>query len=166
MQPRVEVVEPVSVPPDLDTVRQDGWDAGFVAGEAAAQAALAPLKAALVAVAKALDAACQIDADRLRPVFVALVQRVAEAVLMAELKAGAAVLLPLVEVALGLVQIGEAAVLRAHPDMLAALQGHFPEIAVAADAALARDEFVVMAPGFVIGAGLSARLAEVVARVA
>ena len=167
LQPRVEV--PL-VLPDLAAVRLDGWDAGYSAGmeagTAAQAAALEPLRAGLAAAVAALDAACRIDADRLRPLFAALVEHVAGAVLMAELGAGAAVLMPLVEAALSHVRVGEAAVLRAHPDMLAMLQAHLGDVVVAADAGLGADEIVVATPVFVIDAGLSARLAAVVAGLA
>lgn len=162
MQPRAELPEPVSLVPDLDAVRQYGWDAGFAAGEAAQMAALAPLRADMAAAAATFEAACVIDTDRLRPVFAALVTQVAEAVLMAELGAGAAVLLPLVDAALAQVAIGEAGVLRAHPETLAAVQAQLPDLAVAGDVDMARDEFAVTAPEFVIAAGLSARLADIV----
>ena len=159
LQPRLDA--PAAVP-DFDAIRRDGSAAGFAAGEAAQVAALAPLRANLGAAAAALDAACVIDADRLRPVFAALVTQVAEAVLLAELTAGAAVLLPLVRAALDHVAVGEARVLRAHPETLALMRGYLPDVVVAADAEMERDEFAVTAPGFVIAAALGARLADVV----
>lgn len=165
LQPRVEVPEQ-AVLPDLDGIRHAGWEAGYAAGEAAATAALAPMRDGLAAAAKALEAACVIDADRLRPVLAALVEQVATAVLTAELDAGAAVLNPLVEAALAQVRPGETAFLRAHPVTLAVLAGHFSAVAGVGDAAMAPGEFAVTAPGFVIEAGLSARLAEIVAGLA
>lgn len=155
-------VDAPALVPDIDAIRQDGWNAGFAAGEAAQVATLAPLRADLAAAAAAMTAASVIDADRLRPVFAALVAQVAEAVLLAELTAGAAVLLPLVRAALDHVAVEEAGVLRAHPETLAMVRRYLPDVVVAADAEMERDEFAVTAPGFVIAAGLGARLADVV----
>ena len=164
LQPRVEAAPPP--PPDLGAIRQDGWEAGFVAGEAAATAALAPLRVSLAEAAAALAAATEIDVQRLRPLFAALVERIASAVLGAELSAGAQVLLPLVEAALAQVRSGEAAVLAAHPATLAALQPHLPDVAVHADLALAPGQFVVTGAEFVIDTSLSERLAAILAEVA
>lgn len=163
LRPRVV---PDAPPPDLDAIRQAGWQAGFAAGEAAAEARLAPLKAQLADAAAALDAACCIDIDTLRPLFASLVSEIAAAVLMAELGSGAAVLEPLVMVALAAVKPGEAAVFSAHPETLAALQLHLPAIATTGNAALARDAFAVTGPQFVITAGLADRLADIVAGLA
>jgi flagellar biosynthesis/type III secretory pathway protein FliH len=165
LQPRVEPPPPAPPPPDLDAIHAAGWQQGFAAGEAAATEALAPLRGQLAGAATALTAACSIDADRLRPVFAALVNDLATAVLMAEL-ANPGVLLPLVDAALAAVRPDEMPVLRAHPATLAALQPHLPVVAVAADAGLALDEFVVSGPSLLIEAGLSARLAELVAGLA
>ncbi|NJC07887.1 FliH/SctL family protein [Polymorphobacter fuscus] len=158
LQPRAEA-PPL---PDLDAIREGGWAAGYAAGEIAATAALAPLRDRLAAAAAALDAAQAIDADRLRPLFAALVQQIAEAVLMAELASGASVLVPLVEAALAAVRPGEAPVLRAHPDTLAALQPYLASIATMGDTAMARDAFAVSAPDLLIDAGLSTRLATII----
>lgn len=166
LRPRVEPDAPPPPEPDLDAIRNAGWAAGHAAGEAAAAAALAPLRLQLAAAAAALDAACTIDMDGLRPLFVAVVREVAQAVLAAEIRAGAAVLEPLVTAALGHVRIGEAPVLHAHPDTLAGLCDHLDDVAVAADPTLARDEFSVSAAGFLIEVGLSRRLAEIVERLA
>jgi flagellar biosynthesis/type III secretory pathway protein FliH len=160
LHPRVEP-EVSAPPPDLDAIRQAGWEAGFAAGEAAAAAGLAPLLVRLGEAAAALEAACSIDIDRLRPLFVAIIGGVARAVIDAELAAGSAVLEPLVTAALGHVRVGEAATLCAHPETLDGLRPHLPDIAVTADPAMARDEFTVSAPNFLIEVGLSARLAEI-----
>ena len=160
LRPSIEP-EVLLPPPDLDAIRAAGWNEGFGAGEAAAEARLSPLRGQLAAAAAALDAACQIDIDQLRPLFVALVAQIAEAVLAAELVAGAAVLESLVSAALSQVRAGEPAVLHAHPETLAALQPLVPHLSTAADASLARDEFTVSAPRFLIAAGISARLAEI-----
>ena len=159
MAPHVE--EPLP-PPDLDAVHDAGWQAGFAAGTAAAQHVLSPLCANLAAAAVALNAATQVDADALRPLFATLVTQIANAVLMAELSAGTAVLLPLVDAALAQVGLGETATLHAHPDTLAALQGHLPALATVADIGLAPDAFHVTGATFVIEAGIAARLAELV----
>jgi flagellar biosynthesis/type III secretory pathway protein FliH len=163
LRPRVVPDVP---PPDLDAIRHAGWEAGFAAGEAAAQTRLEPLKAQLADAAAALDAACCIDVDTLRPLFTTLVSEIATAVLMAELGAGATVLEPLISAALVAVKPGEAPTLVMHPDTLAALQPHLPVIATTANAALARDAFAVTGPQFVITSGLADRLADIVAGLA
>ncbi|WP_426165115.1 FliH/SctL family protein [Sandarakinorhabdus sp. DWP1-3-1] len=163
LQPRVEV--PVVVP-DLDAVRAVAFDAGFAAGAAEADAALAPLRDQLAAAAAAYEAACLIEADTLRPVLAALVRRMAETVLMTELKAGAAVLLPLVEAALAAVRPGAAATLNAHPDTLAALRPHLPDIATAADPALPPGSVCVTGTEFCIAVDIGQRLDDVLAGLA
>lgn len=163
LRPRSVPDEP---PPDLDAIRQGGWAAGFAAGEAAATAGLAPVRAQLADAAAALDAACCIDVDLLRPLFLALVAEIASAVLQAELNADAAALQPLVTAALAAVRLGEAPVLSAHPDTLAALAPYLPDIAVVPDAALPRDGFTVSAPQFTTAATLADRLADAVAGLA
>jgi flagellar assembly protein FliH len=162
LRPRIEPEPPPPPPLDLDAVRQAAWDTGFAAGAATENASLAPLRAQLADAAAALHAACTIDVDLLRPLFVALVTGIAESVLDAELGAGAAVLMPLVNAALAEIRPGETATLRAHPDTLAALRSHLSDIVIAADASLARDAFAVTAPHFLIEAGLSARLDAIV----
>ncbi len=164
LQPRPPV--PRAPPPDLDAIRAEGFGAGYVAGEAAAEAALDPLREALAAAAARLDAACLMDAARLRPLLAALVQQVAQAVLMAELRGGAEALLPLVEAALTQVRLREPVVLKAHPETLALLAPHLPDIATAPDADLPRDGFALVGPDFIVDAGLSARLAELMEQVA
>lgn len=161
LRPRVEPEVAPQPPPDLDAIRAAGWEDGFAAGEAAAAASLAPLRVRLGEAAAALDAACRIDIDTLRPVFVTLVTAIAEAVLAAELRTGAAVLMPLVTAALAEVRVDEAAILHAHPETLADLRDHLPDVALAADADMARDGFSISAPQFRIDAGLSARLAAI-----
>ncbi len=162
LQPRAAVpVPPAPPPPDPDAIRAEAWDAGFAAGEASATAALAPLRQRLAEAAEALEAARQIDADTLRPLLLPLVRAVAEAVLHAELSAGAGVLQPLVTAALAAVRPGEAATLCAAPETLAALQPHLPAIATRADPALGPDQIRVIGNDFVIDAGLAARLAAI-----
>ena len=150
---------------DLAAVRAEAWDAGFVAGAAEADVALAPLRAALADAAAAFDAACRIDADALRPLLLALVRQVTQAVLMVELQAGAT-LLPLVEAALAAVRTGELASLRAHPDTLAAMAPHLPDLAITADVALAPGAFAISGAEFSIDVDLSQRLADIVADLA
>ena len=104
----------------------------------------------------------QIDSDTLRPLFVTLVDRIAAAVLMAELTVGSAALMPLVDAALTHVSVGEAARLHAHPDTLAGLAGHLPALATIADPAMAPDAFQLTGAHFVIETGIAARLAEIV----
>jgi flagellar biosynthesis/type III secretory pathway protein FliH len=163
LQPRVVPDAPL---PDLDAIRAAGWQAGFAAADAAAEARLAPVQAQFADAAAALDAACCIDVDALRPLFIALVHEIARAVLMAELGAGATVLEPLVIAALAAVKPHEAPTLEMHPETLAALQPYLPAIATAANAAMARDAFAVTGPQFVITAGLTDRLADIVAGLA
>ncbi len=161
LQPRgPESVAPPP-PPDLDAIRQSGWEAGFVAGENSAETALAPLRLWLAEAAEALRAACTIDADRLRPQFNSLVRAVAEAVLAAELRAGSMVLEPLVTAALAQLQPGDEPTLVAHPDVLAALAPHLPDIATRADPAMPIDGFAVSGSDFIIDACLTARLDQV-----
>ncbi len=148
-------------PIDVVAVHRAGWDQGYAAGEAAADLALAPLRLHLAQAAEALNAACIIDVDRLRPVFAALVRAVAEAVLAAELGAGAAVLLPLVEAALGAVRPGDLPTLVAHPDVLAVVAGHLPGLMTAADGGMAGDGFAVTGTDFIIDVALTARLDRV-----
>jgi flagellar biosynthesis/type III secretory pathway protein FliH len=166
LRPRVLPSEAPVAPPDLDAIRQAGWEAGFVAGEAAATAGLAPLREQLASAAAALDAACCINADDLRPLFTTLVHDTAGAVLQAELTVGGSLLAPLVDAALAAVRLGEAPVLSAHPDTLAALQAYLPDVATAADATCSRDGFSVSAPQFTIAASLADRLTDIVAGLA
>lgn len=166
LRPRVQPSDTPPAPPDLDGIRQAGWEAGFVAGEAAATAGLAPLKVQLASAAAALDAACCIDVDGLRPLFTALVTNIATAVLQAELTVGGQALVPLVDAALAAVRQGEMPVLSGHPDTLAALKPYLPDVATAADATCSSDGFCVSAPQFMIAASLSGRLADIVAGLA
>lgn len=158
MQPHE--AEPLPVV-DFDADRELVWNQGFAAGREDAVTALVPLQLQLTDAAGALRAACVIDAAGLRPVLAELVRGVAEAVLMAELEAGAHVLIPLVDAALAAVVLGEAATLKGHPETLAALQTDLPGIAVIGDAAMARDGFVVTGTDFVVEVGLGARLFEI-----
>ncbi len=162
LQPRVE---PASPPPDLEAIRAAAHAAGQAAGRAEGtaneRAALAPLKAQLTAACTALSAAAVVDADALRPVLAALVRQLAEAVLLAELQRDPAVLLALAAAALAAVVPGQAATLVAHPGTLAALGPFLPEIATAADPALAPDCITVSGADFIIDTSLSARLADI-----
>lgn len=161
---------PPAIPPvppaDLDAIRRAGWEEGFVAGEAAADAALAPLRLALAEAAAALHAACTIDNDRLRPAFATLVRGLAEAVLAAELRAGATVLLPLVEAGLAALSPADQPTLVAHPDVLAQLVPYLPALATAADAALPPDSFAITGTDFIVETSLTARLDRVLGLVA
>lgn len=161
--PRVEAPLP---PPDLDAIHDAGWKAGFAAGAATTTSALAPLRDNLAAAAASLEAASRIDGDALRPLFVTLVDRIAAAVLTAELRGGAAALLPLVDAALAMVHVGEIATLWAHPATLATLQPHLPPLATAADPAMAPDMVRITGPTFAIETGVAGRLADIVAALA
>jgi flagellar biosynthesis/type III secretory pathway protein FliH len=153
-------------PPDLDAIRRAGWEDGFAAGEAAADAALAPLRLALAEAAAALHIACTIEIDRLRPAFATLVRGLAEAVLAAELRAGAAVLLPLVEAGLAALRPADQPTLVAHPDVLAQLAPHLPALATATDDALPPDSFAITGLDFIVETSLTARLDRVLGLVA
>ena len=158
---------PVAPAPDpalIEAAFARGHAAGRAEGEAAALAALAPDRQRLAEAAAALEAACRIEADTLAPLLADLVRALCEAVLAAELRAGAAVLMPLVEAALTLVQTDEAPCLAAHPDVLAALAPHLPAgLATQADPALPLDGFAVRGTDFVIAETLAARLQAVLA---
>jgi flagellar biosynthesis/type III secretory pathway protein FliH len=164
MQPRPP--ETPAPPPDLDAIRDDGWHAGFAAGQASANAELAPLRLYLAEAAAALHAACQIDGDALRPLLITVIRDIAEAVVMGELSADPQLLTRLVDAALALVRPGEAVTLRAHPATLALLRPHLPDLATIEDPGLAPDCFAISGTDFVIETGLSARLAEIMGAVA
>jgi flagellar assembly protein FliH len=144
--------------PDIEAIRAEAFAEGHAAGEAAAMASVAPQRMALAEAAAALNAACRIEVDSLRPLLVALVRQVAEAVLTTELR-HPEVLAPLVTAALAAVRPGEAAALRAHPDTLAMLKAHAPDLALKPDVALPPGHFAVSGTEFVIEADLAARLA-------
>jgi flagellar biosynthesis/type III secretory pathway protein FliH len=163
MQPRA-LAPPT--PPDLDAIREGGWGEGFAAGQASANAELAPLRLYLAEAAAALHAACVIDGDALRPLLVTIIRQIAETVVMRELHLDPAVLVRLVDAALALVGPTEPATLRAHPATLAMLRAHLPDLATAEDPGLAADAFVVAGTDFVIETGLSARLAEIIGEIA
>lgn len=163
MQPRAVEAAPVV---DIAAERAAGFAEGEAAGAARAEAELAPLRLALAEAAEALRAAMVVDVDGLRPVVTGLVKAVCEAVVRAELRIDPSVLLRLIEAALMMVRAGEAATLRVHPVMLERLRPWLPEMAVAADDALAMDEFSVSGGDFVIEAGLAARLDEIMEGVA
>jgi flagellar biosynthesis/type III secretory pathway protein FliH len=163
MRPRVP--EPVPVV-DIEGVRAAAFAEGEAAGAARAEAELAPLRLALAEAAAALRAAAVIDVDALRPVLAGVIKGICETVVMAELRLDPSVLLRLIEAALAMVRPGEVATLRAHPVMLERLRPYLPEMEVAADAALAGDEFAVSGGDFVIEAGLAARLGEIMEGVA
>lgn len=150
----------------IEDVRAEAHAKGFADGEAAAAAALLPHRTALEAAAEALIAACSIDPAALRTPLAALVRAIAERVLAAELATGAAVLLPLVEAALAELAPDAAPVLRAHPDTLAALEGHLAGLAVQPDPAMRPESFSLEGPTFLVNASLAARLDEAMATLA
>ena len=147
---------------EIEAFREEAWNQGFAAGYSRADAELAPLRLQLAAAAGALNRACSIDPDGLRPVLTGLVRQVAEAVLGAELRGGAKVLLPLVEAALAAVRLGEAAVLRGHPAVVAGLE---LDMAVEGDESLAMDGFVVSGMDFIVDVSLAARLDEIMGQI-
>lgn len=158
MTPRAaETVAPI----DLEAVQAAAFAAGLDAGRAEAEADMAPAQQRLAAAAAALEAACTIDGDALRPLVAEVTGRIAEAVMMAEFARDPAVMARLVDAALALVRPGEAATLRAHPATLAALAGHLHGVVAVGDAGMAADAIMVSGPEFVIETGLAARLAEI-----
>jgi flagellar assembly protein FliH len=163
MRPRVPEPAPVV---DVEGVRAAALAEGEATGAARAEAELAPLRLALAQAAEALRAAAVIDVDALRPVVAGVIRGICEAVVMAELRLDPSVLLRLIEAALAMVRPGEVATLRVHPVMLERLRPYLPEMEVAADPALAGDEFAVSGGDFVIEAGLAARLDEIMEGVA
>ena len=143
--------------------RTDGFLAGETAGQAAALAELAPLRAALENAVAAARAVTAIDEAALRPLLGQRIEAVAKTVLMAELQGGRRVLAPLVEAALAEVAEGALPTLIAHPDTLALLGPELPPgLATAADPALPIGHVVVAGPDYRIDAGLAERLARIV----
>jgi flagellar assembly protein FliH len=160
---------PAAPPPpeiDLDGLHDAAWQQGFAAGAAQAETELAPLRLALAQAAEAFASACTIAVDPLRPVVMEVVRRIAETVVMAELRLDPSVLLRLIEAALAMVRPGEAMGLRVHPDMVERLRAWLPDIAIEADPAVAEDGFVVAGGDFVIEAGLAARLGDIMGELA
>jgi flagellar biosynthesis/type III secretory pathway protein FliH len=158
VSPRAEM----DLPTLLADARAEGLRAGEAAGWAAAEAELAPLRAALENAADAARAATAIDAAALRPVLNELVENIVRTVLMAELDAGRAVLAPLVEAALA--EVGESAepTLIAHPETLALLGPELPPgLASSADPALPAGHVTLAGPDYRIEAGIEERLARV-----
>ena len=135
---------------------------GHAAGHAAAQAELAPLRAALANAAAAARSATAIDEAALRPLLIGLIAAVARTVLMAELAGGRRVLAPLVEAALAEVGDGALPTLLAHPETLALLGPELPPgLATAPDPALPIAHIVLAAPDYRIETGLEERLARI-----
>lgn len=139
-----------------------GRAAGHAAGHAAATAELAPVKAAMESALAAARALVAIDDAALRPLLADLVATVTRAVLMAELKAGARVLMPLVDAALAEVADGALPTLSAHPDTLTYLARELPPgLVTAADPALPAQHIVLSGPDYRVEAGLEERLARI-----
>jgi flagellar biosynthesis/type III secretory pathway protein FliH len=160
LQPRVE---PPLLPPDLDAIRAVGFAEGLAEGTTTERAALAPLHAQLAAACAALAAATVIDAEALRPLLVAVVRQLAEAVLAVELRQNPAVLEALAAAALAAIVPGQAATLAAHPDTLAALLPLLPvaaPICALPDPALGTDRIIVSGPDFIIDTSLATRLSD------
>lgn len=160
--PAVESVPEV----DLDGLHDRAWQAGFAAGAAQAETELAPLRLTLVEAAAAFTQACTIAVDPLRPLLMEVVRRIAETVVMAELRLDPTVLLRVIEAALAMVRPGESAALRVHPGMVERLRNWVPDVAIEADPAMAEDGFAVIGGDFVIEAGLATRLNDVMAALA
>lgn len=135
---------------------------GLAEGARQAEAALAPVRARLVAAAEAIEAAASIDAAALRPLFTELTHRLCAAALLAELRLAPAALRPLVDAALAAAG-SRAAQLRLHPDTLAGLDLPSMAIAVVADPELAADAVRIDGPEFALETTLADRLAALVA---
>ena len=167
-QPEPEPLPAIDISALLAEARAEGEAAGRMAGEvhgrAVADAALAPLRAALISAADAARAACAIDEAALQPLLAGLVKAVAEAVLMAELTAGRRVLAPLVAAALA--EVAEAALptVSAHPDTLALILADLPPgLSTRSDPALPPGFVAIAGPDYRIDAGLAERLARMIA---
>lgn len=170
LQPPPPVPEPVhEAGPDPALLRAeedraleaDAYARGLAEGRAQAEAALAPGLAGLANAARAFEEGCRIEPDRLRGPLATLVRSLCERVLMAELRAGADALLPLVEAGLAALRPAEPAVLRASPALLALLDDHgadaLAQVQLVPDPAL-QDEVELSGPTFVIHASLAHRL--------
>ena len=137
---------------------------GLAEGRAEAEAALAPVIAGLNAAASAFEAACKIDPDRLRAPLAVLVRTLCERVLMAELSATPAAMLPLVEAGLASLRPAEPALLRASPALVALLNDHAADalahVQIEADPQMA-DMVELSGPDFVICLSLMQRLDDI-----
>lgn len=154
---------PVPVPPaDPAAARAEGYAQGFADGSAAACAELAPQRALLGRAVTAFEAARAIDPEALRPLFVALVTQLAEAVVAVELRSSRAAIAALVDATLASVEPAQAVALRLHPDD-AGLLGHGAAVPLLPDPAMPRGAVQVEGRDFVIVDGLPERLAAVLA---
>ena len=147
-------------PPSVGEIAAAADAAGETRGRAAAQAELAPARAALVAATHALEAAVTIDADTLQPLFAELVTRIAGAVIDAELRMSPAVIERLVTAALAAIEVDTPATL--HLSAYDAAHLATP-LTVVVDAALEPGEIRVETAHHVVAASLTSRLAEIVA---
>jgi flagellar biosynthesis/type III secretory pathway protein FliH len=144
---------------DVEAIADEAYRAGFAAGTAQTEAAIAPERVLLKTATAALLAASVIDPDTVRGVFLNLVRALAEAAVAAELLVNPVVISRLVDTALASVETRDGIVVRVHPDDVEALILDLP---VVADATLVRGSVVVDGPSFVVRDSLDARLAVIV----
>lgn len=154
MTPRTRPLAPP--PPDVGAIAAAAEAQGYARGRDDAEAALVPERAALRAAVAALDAACAIDPEALRPAFVDLVTRIAEAVIGAELKLSLDAVARLVDAGLASIETAGEAAVYVSPD-------HAARLGAVADPDLAPGEVRIETPHHVVAASLAARLAAVVA---
>lgn len=159
LQPRPEAEAPAI---DIDALCAAAFADGLADGRGMVEAELLPLRGQVGAAVAAFEAACQVDVTALRPLVSELVRQLAEAVLLAELGRGAAVLMPLVEAGLAAVRPGAAATLHGHPATLTAIAAVLADVAVLADESLGLDEFRVSGADFIVDVSLRSRLNEII----
>jgi flagellar biosynthesis/type III secretory pathway protein FliH len=150
--------------PDLDAIRDAAFACGVVDGEAAAAQKLAPLRQALAASAAAFDAACQIDVAALREPFTALLTRLSQAVIAAELHLAPELVVALVEGALGAVSVATDARLHLNPADAVMMADESLPIPIVADPEIDRGAAMVVAPRFVVADSFETRLAQLLAQ--
>ncbi len=154
MSPRARPAAPPL--PDVGAIAAAAEAQGYARGRDEAEAALVPERAALAAAAAELRAACAIDPEALRPLFVDLVTRVAAAVIDAELQTSLASVRRLVDVALASIEGDGEAVIHLCPE-------HAARLDAIPDPDLAPGEVRLETPRHVVAASLAARLAAIVA---
>jgi|GEM_PF-3111846 len=141
--------------PDVGAIAAAAETHGRADGRAAAETELEPLRTILSASIGALEAAREIDAAALQPLFVELVTRIASAVIDGELRQSPEVVGRLVEATLAAVTTDGATVIRLSVDDAARMSG---DPRVVADPELASGELRVETPQHIVAASLDARL--------
>lgn len=144
---------------DLEAIADAGYESGYAAGRAHAEAVLKPERALLKAATAAVVAATLVDVDAVRGVFITLVRSLAAAVVAGELRVNPEVVSRLVDAALANVLTRDGLVIRLHPGDVERVSLDLPVIA---DTALAPGAVAIDGPDFVIRDGLDARLATLI----